>query len=251
MKQSTILHSHDYIFKTYKELKRILPNGFLKMKVLEKQKYPLNNNSIINEIEKNYNNKNKRNLSSFQNINIFYNDEEKDEKEKKFDKLLPIIKNKSNNNIQNDIINSNNTNKLLNSNNYLNNSGEFITYRNFREKNMKMLGINCDVKLKRNKGLYNSVSISDIDMKKNLYLPRIIDRMKYSLPRNLRNNKGFIILGKNANNILNIYKELNISKQKEDMPTDMFFYSNKKLENNKNKDDLRKQNKKSKTNKEK
>ena len=29
-----------------------------------------------------------------------------------------------------------------------------------------MLGVNCDTKMKRNKGMYNSFSVNDIDMKK-------------------------------------------------------------------------------------
>ena len=31
---------------------------------------------------------------------------------------------------------------------------------------MKMLGVNCDTKMKRNKGMYNSFSVNDIDTKK-------------------------------------------------------------------------------------
>ena len=42
-----------------------------------------------------------------------------------------------------------------------------------------MLGVKCDIKIKRHKGLYNSFSVNDVDMKKNIYLPKIIDRMKY------------------------------------------------------------------------
>ena len=37
---------------------------------------------------------------------------------------------------------------------------------------MKILGVNCDVKIKRNKGIYNSFSVNDVDMKKNIYLSR-------------------------------------------------------------------------------
>ena len=58
MKPSIINQSHEYIFQTYNQLKRILPNGYLKMKVLKKQRYPVNESSIISEIEKNYTNKN-------------------------------------------------------------------------------------------------------------------------------------------------------------------------------------------------
>ena len=225
MKPSFVNLSHEYIFQTYKELKRVLPQGFLKMKVLKKERYPLNKSTIINEIEKNYktNHINKNILYSPQNINIFYNDDEnKDDIENK----LPKIKPKKTGDIQFDDTNTQNINNT-------NSSTEIITYRNFREKNMKMIGLNCDIKLKRSKGLYNSVSVSDIDMKKNIYLPRIIDRMKYSIPRNLRNNKGFIVLGKNAHDMLNKYKELKFINHKNEMPTGMKFYNANKIEKNK------------------
>ena len=94
---------------------------------------------------------------------------------------------------------------------------------------MKMFGVNCDTKMKRNKGMYNSFSVNDIDMKKNIYLPRIIDRMKYSVPRNLRNNQGLIILGMNANNIVDKNKEITFIKKKKTLPTDFFFYKLKKI----------------------
>lgn len=231
MKEFTISQSHENIFKTYQELQRVLPNGFLKMKVFKNQKYPISKSSIIKEIEKNYNKKNikKRIFSSSQNINIFYNENEVD---KNKIKILPKLKNGTQNdqntdmplNITNSQKSNNNKTNIFN----YNNNSEIITYRNFREKNMKMIGVSCDMKLKRNKGLYNSCSVNDIDMKKNIYLPRIIDRMKYSIPRNLRNNKGFIIKGNNAHNILDKYKKLNFIKFKNDMPTDMFFYNESK-----------------------
>ena len=230
MNPSTINNSHEYIFQTYNELKRILPNGFLKMKVLKKQRYPVNESSIINEIEKNYSNKNiNKNLYSSQNINIFYNDEET---ENKITKILPQIRTR----ITDEYSNVSKTRSQNNDTNLNNSSSEIITYRNFREKNMKMIGVSCDVKLKRNKGLYNSVSVNDIDMKKNIYLPRIIDRMKYSIPRNLRNNKGFILCGNNEDKLINKYKELNFIRNKNDIPTDMFFYKEGKKTKTRNKD---------------
>ena len=239
MNPSSIIQSHENIFQTYKQLKRILPQGYLKMQVLKNQRYPVNESTIINEIEKNYKNKNiKRNiLYSPQNINIFYDWEDN----KDYENYLPKIKTKKTktDDIQFEATNSQNIDINTNS------STEIITYRNFREKNMKMIGLNCDTKLKRNKGLYNSVSVNDIDMKKNIYLPRIIDRMKYSIPRNLRNNKGFIILGNNAQDILNKYKELKFINHKNEMPTDMYFFNeNKKDKNEKNSKDKNKKDKK-------
>ena len=94
---------------------------------------------------------------------------------------------------------------------------------------MKILGVNCDVKIKRNKGMYNSFSVNDVDMKKNIYLPKIIDRMKYSIPRNLRNNQGLILLGNNVNDIVDKTKDITFINRKNRMPTDLFFYKLKKI----------------------
>ena len=45
-----------------------------------------------------------------------------------------------------------------------------------------------------NKILKNCQSIQDYKLKKNIYLPKIIDRLKYQIPRNKRGN-GFFIQG--------------------------------------------------------
>jgi hypothetical protein len=230
MRPYSLSQSHEYIFQTYQELKRILPPEFFKMKVLEKQKYPTKKNIIINEIEKNYKrsdiNLKKKVFSSSQNINIFYNSKEEEAKKKNILPKIKQINNENNNSVQLKTKKQTNikTNPLFDNNSSI----EIITYRNFREKNMKMIGINCDNKLKRQKGLFNSFSVNDIDMKKNLYLPRIIDRMKYSMPRNIRNNKGFIVKGNNVYEILDKYKEIKFIKNKNDSPTDLFFYNDSK-----------------------
>ena len=98
--------------------------------------------------------------------------------------------------------------------NSLYDNNEIITFKNFREKNMKILGVNCDVKIKRNKAMYNSFSVNDVHMKKNIYLPKIIDRMKYSIPRNLRNNQGLILLGNNVNDIVDKTKDITFINRK-------------------------------------
>ena len=66
-------------------------------------------------------------------------------------------------------------------------------------------------------------------MKKNIYLPKIIDRMKYSVPRNLRNNQGLIILGNNIKNIVEKNKDTNFELKKKNLPTDLYFYKLKKI----------------------
>ena len=121
-------------------------------------------------------------------------------------------------------------NKNPKQNNSLQNN-EIHTYKDFREKNMKILGVKCDIKLKRNRGMYNSFSVSDVDMKKNIYLPKIIDRMKYNVPRNLRNNQGLIIIGKNIKDIVEKNKDPYFEKINKDMPTDLFFFKLEKINN--------------------
>jgi hypothetical protein len=48
--------------------------------------------------------------------------------------------------------------------------------------------------IENNKILKNCKSIEDYKLKKNIYLPKIIDRLKYQIPRNRRGN-GFFIQG--------------------------------------------------------
>ena len=221
---------HEYIFQTYTQLKTVLPKEILKMKVLKNQRYPIQKPPLMKEIEKDIISKNKNCLSTAQKINIFYN-----ENPEKKGKIQDLFKKTKINMRKNDIEKSNSseaTNLVLSNskrNSSLDNHSDFITYKNFREKNLKMLGENCDFKMKRNKGMYNSFSVRDIDMKKNIYLPRIIDRMKYSVPRNLRNNQGFIILGMNAKNIVDKNKEITFIKKKKTTPTDLFFYKLNKI----------------------
>ena len=221
---------HEHIFQTYNQLKTVLPKEILKIKVLKNQRYPVIKPSLIKEIEKDIINKNKNYLSSSQKINIFY-------KENPLNKgKIPNLFKKTNIHTKKkevEITNTPEKNKLMLTNSKKNvslyDNGDIITYKNFREKNMKMLGVNCDFKMKRNKGMYNSFSVSDVDMKKNIYLPRIIDRMKYSVPRNLRNNQGLIILGNNVKNIIDKNKEITFIKKKKKMPTDLFFYKLSKI----------------------
>ena len=214
---------HEKVFETYNSLKTVIPKKILKIQVLKNQRYPVNKPTIIKEIENDIINKNKKYVSSSQKINIFYN-----EKQLTKSKNLRTLKKK----IENTNKKEPEIKKFLvqnyNKNDSLQNS-EIITFKNFREKNMKILGVSCDKKLKRNKGIYNSFSVSDVDMKKNIYLPKIIDRMKYSVPRNLRNNQGLIVLGNNIKNIVEKNKDTNFELNKKNLPTDLFFYKLKKI----------------------
>ena len=216
---------HEQVFETYNSLKTILPKQLLKIQVLKNQRYSINKPTIMKEIEKDIISKNKNYLSSSQKINIYYNENQL----LKTKKIATLKKKKENRKS-----NISEINKFMNKNpkqiNSLQNN-EIHTYKDFREKNMKILGVRCDIKLKRNRGMYNSFSVSDVDMKKNIYLPKIIDRMKYNVPRNLRNNQGLIIIGKNIKDIVEKNKDPYFEKINKDMPTDLFFFKLEKINN--------------------
>ena len=158
---------HEHIFQTYNQLKTFLPKEILKMKVLKNQRYPIIKQPLMNEIEKDIINKNKNYSSSAQKINILYNDNihKKGQIQNLFKKTKINMK-------KHDVEKSNSpetTNPMFimsKRTSSLYDNSDIITYKNFREKNMKMLGVNCDTKMKRNKGMYNSFSVNDIDMKK-------------------------------------------------------------------------------------
>ena len=124
--------SHEAIFQTYKQLKTILPKDLIKLKVLKSQRYPIIKPSIINEIQKEQNKLNKSRTKNYKKINIFYENCPNIQNRQKLQNISKITKN-------NNFIKTNNDNENMN----------MITYKNFREKNMKMLGLNCDTKLKR------------------------------------------------------------------------------------------------------
>ena len=43
---------------------------------------------------------------------------------------------------------------------------------------------------------FHSNVVNDAQMKNNIYLPKIMDRMRYSIPRNERDKNGFLVEGK-------------------------------------------------------
>ena len=158
------------IYETYKELNSLLPKGFVKLKVLKSSYYnTLNyNNSILMKIEQEsnkYNNLinkyNKISLNKIKKKNIILY---KGKKEEKKDNLNIIHKRN----------NSLNYIKLKNS----------VLKESFNDYN----------NIEDNKILKNCQSIQDYKLKNNIYLPKIIDRLKYQIPRNKRGN-GFFIQG--------------------------------------------------------
>ena len=177
--------SHNKIYQTYFELKKKLPPNFLKIKVFSSPKYSLNKKPLLKMIENDkINIKNdkpssidkfingKRNIYILSDKTIKFKNakRQKMSDEQKYEEMLKktLLTEKDKN-----IINNNNN-----------------------EKNK----INLDLNERQDDTFYQRYSfhpniITDVQMKNNIYLPKIIDRMKYNVPRNERDKNGFHIEG--------------------------------------------------------
>ena len=177
--------SHNKIYQTYFELKKKLPPNFLKIKVFSSPKYALNKKPLLKMIENDkINIKNdkpssidkfingKRNIYILSDKTIKFKNakRQKMSDEQKYEEMLKktLLTEKDKN-----IINNNNN-----------------------EKNK----INLDLNERQDDTFYQRYSfhpniITDVQMKNNIYLPKIIDRMKYNVPRNERDKNGFHIEG--------------------------------------------------------
>ena len=177
--------SHNKIYQTYFELKKKLPPNFLKIKVFSSPKYALNKKTLLKMIEndkiKIKNEKpssidkfinGKRNIYILSDKTIKFKNakRQKMSDEQKYEEMLKktLLTEKDKN-----IINNNNN-----------------------EKNK----INLDLNERQDDTFYQRYSfhpniITDVQMKNNIYLPKIIDRMKYNVPRNERDKNGFHIEG--------------------------------------------------------
>lgn len=211
-------NSHNKIYQTYAELKKKLPPNFFKIKVFSSPKYNFDKKPLLKKIEND-------------KININY----------KNDKSLSI--NKFSNHSQNIYILSNKTIKLKKQRNinpiFLNEQkNEDILKKTLlteKDKNDKKIYNNTEQNKDNNYELdqnpdesnyqgyyFHSNAIKDVHMKNNIYLPKIIDRMKYNIPRNERDKNGFHVKGigifhnnKLKYDDINDNYELNINNYKE------------------------------------
>ena len=187
-------YSHNRIYQTYSELKKKLPPSFFKMKVFSTPKYNIKRKPLLKKIE---NDKNSilQKVEKPLSINQFING----------NKNIYILSNKTINlknqrNMQKINCGDNKYSEMMkqtlltekdknfNSNNNSNTQVENISYDEleylpiFQQNDVQPY-------------YFHSSSIKDSNMKNNIYLPKIIDRMKYSIPRNERDKSGFHIEG--------------------------------------------------------
>ena len=181
----TVNNNHKYIYNTYKELNKIMPHNYLKLKVLPSQKYCFSNQNLIGLIETNYN-ENKTNY--------------KNEKPKK--KIYLFSSQNTDNdisekNIAKDLFNTKFIHKSKIKKNKTRNKTEINKY--FTSKTIKTLR---SLSLRKN-GIFNPNPINNYFLRNNICLPEITKRMKFKIPRNERETNGFKVIGNEYQNYNN------------------------------------------------
>ena len=176
-------NSHNHIYQTYAELKKKLPPKFFKIKVFSTPKYNIDKKPILKKIEndkKNQKNTN-NNLFQFANKNIYLLSN-KTINLKKPKNLKPIT--------------THDYDEVIKKNLLLDKDEKFS--RNVTDSFEGFLsGLECPAEEMEPQHYYfHSSVVKDSQMKNNIYLPKIMDRMKYSIPRNQRENNGFLVKGK-------------------------------------------------------
>ena len=178
--------SHNKIYQTYLELKKKLPQNFLKIKLFSSPKYTLNKKPILKKIENdkiniNYKYDKPSSVDKFinGNRNIYILSDKtiklKNIKKKtipnehKYEEIMKktLLTEKDKNTINNNYEKSKNNNEMID-------DSEYALYQGYN---------------------FHSSIVTDVQMKNNIYLPRIIDRMKYNVPRNERDKYGFHVEG--------------------------------------------------------
>ena len=175
--------SHNKIYQTYAELKKKLPPKLFKIKVFSSPKYNLDKKQILKKIENDKINpkSQKHNILQIKGKNIYILSNKtinlkkpKNLKPLNFNELDYIIKK----NLLRDDFEKNSRNNTE-------------AYQSF------LAGLEEPAEEMEPQPYYfHSNVVSDAQMKNNIYLPKIMDRMKYSVPRGEREKNGFLVKGK-------------------------------------------------------
>ena len=175
--------SHNKIYQTYSELKKKLPPKLFKIKVFSSPKYNLDKKPILKKIENDKVNlkQQRHNLDLIKGKNIYILSNKtinlkkpKNLKPLNFNELDYIIKK----NLLGDDFEKNSRNNTE-------------AYQSF------LAGLEEPAEEMEPQPYYfHSNVVSDAQMKNNIYLPKIMDRMKYSVPRGEREKNGFLVKGK-------------------------------------------------------
>ena len=230
-KRNDVINSHLKLFKVYKELKTILPSGFIKTNIYSSIiNSPKNQSKSMNsdkkEIDKVNNDKLTKELNTNKNIYTF---SEGNNCQKK---LISKFKNSfSFSQIPNEltIFNNDNNNfsydaeesksKIMKKIKLVNFKNNFLLLNTLNKKNketskskLSYNEIKLNYELNITRKYFRSSSINNSIMKTNIQLPSITNRLKSKLPRYEREKCGLKLKGFKKNNLQSFFinkKEIN------------------------------------------
>lgn len=229
--------SHNQIYNVYKELNSILPHNYLKIKFNKGIKYMILRKKKSSSLEENiFNRPKKKNHIPLQNINIYSfkenekvinsnnscNLEDSYKEENNYNNkknLIRIIKLNDNQKFKqfglgNCTKNSYCQRRLVSSTGNISNNYNDINNNNYYNYDLKLNSSpTSDNKNNSNRirGIFNSSSINNFCLKSNMYLPKIIQRIKLQKPRYEREINGFKLIGTNGNINNNNQKKIYIN----------------------------------------
>lgn len=203
-KREKIINNHKNVFRTYKELKKLLPIGYIKTRVSKGQRYSIQKQSILTKLEKDKNKQinspSKITKNLFSNKNIYlYSGENEDTK-----KILSKIKYFYPSNKSSKIYSSNNDSEIIsktvkNINTSKNSNNGNIIHTKLKITNLNDLNSKKDSGINteriNTRGYFRSTTVNNYIMKNNIFLPSLSNRIKNNLPRYIRQNEGFLIEG--------------------------------------------------------
>ena len=204
-KREKIINNHKNVYRTYKELKKLLPIGYIKTRVSKGQRYSIQKQSILTKLEKDKNKQinspSKITKDLFSNKNIYlYSGQNEDTK-----KILSKIKYFYPSNKSSKIYSLNNSSEIIsktvkNINTSKNSNNGSLIHTKLKLTNLNDLNSKKDSDIintdrSNTKGYFRSTTVNNYIMKNNIFLPSLANRIKNNLPRYIRQNDGFLIEG--------------------------------------------------------
>lgn len=219
MLRKNVMKIHLKLSQTYKELKSILPSGFIKTNIFSSKTIPLRNqnNNLINLKKQNKNNKSdSKELVKNQNIYLF-SDTNKNSK-----KIISKLKNyfsfntkknklnsfKSVSNLDNNKFNSISVKKTVRIPKITYNIKSVNRLKNEDKSNLNsklnLNNIKLNYEFIATRKSFRSTSIDNSMMRNNICLPSLTERLKTKLPRYEREQYGLYLKNYKVNYVNNI-----------------------------------------------
>ena len=241
IKRNNVIKTHLKLSQTFKELKTILPSGFIKTNIFSARVNPIRQQNILINVkngEKNKDSEPKLN-EIIQNNNEYAFSEGNKLPKKIISKISNYFSLNKQNNQLNPLKFDNNINFTSNENTHTPLNKPIIKIPKIKINLKYSNGLNNKEKLKSNSKLYyndiklnhtlidirksfKGTTIDNSMMKSNIFLPSITERLKTNLPRYARENSGLLLknyknnyFDKNNNNMSDrLQKKINKKSKK-------------------------------------